>query len=312
MRTIHKEYTRFFVLEPTKLTSLVEVMGQALTTFSQTAGKQQFEIFMKEDRVEQVNSLQEVLATENSRRRAVKRLLMTCSSGEEEIRVDFDSASRSTLTSPPGVSSSTTPRIQVTIRSDAAGWSEKTLSAVEQQIDRTQFEDLAQRGMLGFILLGFMIVFILLLILPSLSAPSSPSRGNLAEKMWLSDVDAERIAKMLEKESVLTEEETREVTTMQVRNFLNEVGSSKVSTNQTPMWAALFVFVPIVILIGLGLWTAAYCYPRALFLWGDAVGRYESLKQTRSFLWAAIIGTGVTGVLVNLFRAGIVPYLSNL
>jgi hypothetical protein len=182
-----------------------------------------FELFLSGNRVEEVATLDEVLAAENSRQNAVRRLMLTSSvsvPGEvrpkHEVQVDFDPRSerRSSSGSP-----STQPKITVTIRSDASGWASRTLSAVEEQIERTRLQDIGQRGALVAILL------MLLLLLIALVGPSvqlTPSTTDILRRMWLTDADLDHVEKLLAPGKALTDEELRDVMTRQLRNMYHD------------------------------------------------------------------------------------------
>ncbi len=132
--------------------------------------------------------------------------------------------------------------------------------------------------------------------------------------MWLTDADIHKLATAVDANKTLTEEQVREFVTMQVRNMADYIGES-VRDRQPPptpnrsrsTWEVVLLFGPLVLLMATAL-LLVRCYPNALFLWGDAVGRYENLKQTRSFLWSALIGTAFVGLLTNAFKAGLLSH----
>jgi len=135
--------------------------------------------------------------------------------------------------------------------------------------------------------------------------------------MWLSEEDIHQLAKALETNKTLTEEQVREIVTMQLRNVLSDFGeptSNQIRpspTSKRSVWQeALLLFGPLVAVIAAALYLLVHCYPNALFLWGDAIGRYENLKQTRNILWPVIVGTTVVDLLINAFSAGLLSYLA--
>lgn len=315
MRGVHKEYKRPFVLEETKLTRLLEVVHGCLATLGGVTDH--FVVFLGSNRVEDAATLDEVFATPNSRKDPVHRLVLTCSAqatspsnGNHEIQVDFDSAAKEISATP----SAATQKIIVSIKSDAPGWASRTLSAVEEQVDRTRFDDLGQRGALA------VIVLLLMILTAGLLASSVRFRIRVERPertIWLSEADINQLAKSLETTKTLTEEQVREIVTMQLRNVVSDFGES--TSNQIPSspasqkstWVeALLLFGPLVVLIATALYLLSHCYPNALFLWGDAIGRYENLKYTRTILWPVIVGTTFVGLLTNAFRAGLLSYLA--
>ena len=104
---------------------------------------------------------------------------MTCSAStqeaarpEHEIQVDFD-----------GRTVGKTTKIIVSVRSDDAGWSDRALSEVEEQVERTSLQDVAHRTALVFLVIS-VAVLLLLLVLPSLGVGVGSAFGQ-ADVMWL-------------------------------------------------------------------------------------------------------------------------------
>ncbi len=97
---------------------------------------------------------------------------------------------------------------------------------------------------------------------------------------------------------------------MQLRNILNDQRPSAQGSAKRSMKEILLLLAPPIVVVALALYLVIVCYPNALFLWGDSIGRYETLKQTRTLLWSIIIGTTVVGVLTNVFREGLTSWLS--
>lgn len=217
MTTIHKDYARPFVLEATKLTRLLGVVHDCLGSHGLPVGKDHFEVFLRGNRVEEATTLEEVIALENSRRHAIVRLLLIFSASmqgearpQHEVQVDFDSRSVS-----QSASSATSKTTKITVSVRTPGWAGRTLSNVEEQVDRTCLQDIG-----------------------------------------------------------------------------------------------VLLFLPLSVVVATALYLLVVCYPNALFLWGDSVGRYETLKQTRTLLWSVIIGTTVVAVLTNAFKEGLTSLLS--
>jgi hypothetical protein len=103
--------------------------------------------------------------------------------------------------------------------------------------------------------------------------------------MWLSGADIHQLAKSLEPNKTLTEEQVREIVTIQLRNVASDFGEptstqipSSPTSQSSALVGALLLFGPLVVVIATAIYLLAHCYPSALFLWGDAIGRYEHLK----------------------------------
>src|SRR5437899_3201042 len=124
---VHKEYAQAFLLEPTKLTRIVDKIHERLADHQCTTTRDHFEVFLSGKRREELTSVDAVIALENSRKHKILRLVITCSAGrkgaarlEHEIQVDFGGQGTG--------STSNTRVIAISVRSDAPGWPGRTLS----------------------------------------------------------------------------------------------------------------------------------------------------------------------------------------
>jgi ABC-type dipeptide/oligopeptide/nickel transport system permease component len=162
--------------------------------------------------------------------------------------------------------------------------------------------------MLGLIVLLLMILVVVLFVS---SLPFQPE-----QKMWLSKSDIHQLAKSLEANKTLTDEQVREIVTMQLRNVVHDFGEPtsdqipSTPTSKRSAWGALLLIGPLVVAFALAFYLLVFFYPSALFLWGDAVGRYEHLKHTRNILWSAVIGVTFLFPLTYALRAGLLSYLA--
>ena len=93
---VHKEYQEAFLLEPTKLGRLVDKIHERLGDHQNTTPHDTFEVFLTGNRREEMTTLDQVLALDNSSRHRITRLVITCSAStlgatrpEHEVQVDF-------------------------------------------------------------------------------------------------------------------------------------------------------------------------------------------------------------------------------
>ena len=96
MKQIYKEYAQPFLIEPTKLNSVVNKIHERLGDHAGTATRDSFEVFMSGNRRETLHGVEAVLALENSSRQRIQRLTVVSSSvttgasrPEHEVQVDF-------------------------------------------------------------------------------------------------------------------------------------------------------------------------------------------------------------------------------
>ena len=135
MKQIDKPYERSFLLEPTKLTRLIDKIHERLGDHPHTTTHDSFEVFLSDKRHEKMATVDQLLSLENSHKHKIQRLLIICSGAtkgavrpEHEIQVDFGKNK-----SP----SSDTKIVEVSVRSEDDGWASRALSEVEEQLERT-------------------------------------------------------------------------------------------------------------------------------------------------------------------------------
>jgi len=285
------------LLEKTKLDRLMDIIHGRLGEHHGTTKRDDFEVFLSGQRREEMTSVGDVLKLDNSRKSKIQRLLMTCCASaegaarpEHEIQVDFDGRT---------IAKEKT-KVIVSVRSDDAGWSDRALSEVEEQIERTSLQDAPHRLALG--VLGFSVCIVLLFLVVSSSLPLHSNNGD-ADVMWLSLRDIDRVEQILKQDRTITDEEMREIATRQLRNVLEVQRRSQPSgwTRQK-----VFVAVPLLSVLACVVYLVWRCYPSAVFLWGDEVERYNKMLQTRRIVWSFIIGGILFGVLSKFLYTGLV------
>jgi len=305
MKQIHKEYQRSFLLEPTKLTRLLDRIHERLGEHQHVIIGDHFDVFLSGDRRDEMSSVDDVLAVENSRKHKIQRLLITCSSKteraagpENEIVVDFATNKTS------GTGTSNTKVIAVSIRSDQSGWASRALSEVEEQVERT-FLRYTQHA---FALVGLVVCGFILFISQVISVQFVPQTGDVLRAMWLRGPDLDRVEQILSQRRVLSEADLREIATLQLRNVLQEQRPKELPQKGRTR-QLITLGIPLLVVIGCVFTLLLTCYPSAVFLWGDEVERYANKVQRRKILWSIIGGVTVIGVLSKLFFEGIISWI---
>jgi len=126
---------------------------------------------------------------------------------------------------------------------------------------------------------------------------------DFAGAMWLRPSDLNRVDQILKPGRTITDEEMREINTMQLRKLLEEQ-RPKSASGWT--WQKTFVGGPLLIVLACAFYLLAACYPGAVFLWGDEVERYNKMLQTRRMDWNLIIGGTIFGLLSKFLYTGLV------
>ena len=305
MKEIHKEYGRPFSLEPTKLTRIVDKIHDRLDELKQTEKHDRFEVFMRGDRREEMAKVEDVLALENSLRQKLERLIIVCSvitespvRREHEVQVGFGASK----TRAPGEPDSGTGKvIAVTVRSDDAGWASRTLSEVEEQIERTWQQRHTSRTLT---LLGIMLFAILVFA----SQFARIATTSVATLNWLQPTDVDRVAQMLGDGGTLTDEQAREVATMQLRNVVVVQRQEQPPPLIGGTRKLVLFGIPLLLVLGCSI-ALLRSYPEAVFLWGDEVERNTNRVQTRRVIWGILIGIVASGIVGKLLYEGVAPWI---
>jgi hypothetical protein len=299
---IHKEYSRYFLFEPTKLTRFIDKIHERLADHQHTTTHDYFTVFLTGNRSEELTNVDDVLALDNSHKHKIQRLLIVCSAStagaarpEHEVQVDFPNLQSPTLTA----DRSKKTAVAIGVRSDIAGWANRTLSEVEEQVER------AWQYYVQPVLLLIGIAACSLAILMFLIAP--PERRDDYRGMWLKGSDLERVDALVREQRIITDQELREVVTRQLRNVLENERPQQ-STVKGGTRQLLFIGIPLTIVVACALFLLITCYPRAVFLWGDEVQRYANMLQRRKILWGAIGAILFVGLLSKFLYEGVVPW----
>jgi hypothetical protein len=154
------------------------------------------------------------------------------------------------------------------------------------------------------------MILLVVLLFFSMMSPffSFSGAAPRADTWWLSSSDIDRIKAMLKEHPALTDEQLREVSTMQLRNAIG-FPKQHTSVQANEVARALFLVVPLSVVVAGIIVLLKTCYPSAVFLWGDEVDRYSNVVQRRKIVWNIIIGIAVVGVLSKLLYEGLSLWL---
>lgn len=291
---VQKQYERSFLLEPTKLSRIVDTIHQRLGDHPDTFKLDRFEIFSTGNRRDLVTSLGAVLDFDNTRRHEIERLLLTCTASrpgatiiEHEVQVDFGAPK-------PGPTPTNGKLVTVAVQSNDSGWASRTLAEVEEQIERTWQSVTVPLVTLVLLLFGVLVLIAsqFLYVQPEASWRS----------MWLDDRDMPRVQALLAPGHTLTESELREIATLQLRNVAVTKRAPPPMTPQQRQ-TRLYLVIPLSLVLVCTLLLVTTAYPYNLFLWGDEIDRYARAIQRRKILWSLVAGMTIAGVSANLLFA---------
>jgi hypothetical protein len=292
---VYKEYNRHFLLEPTKLTRIVDTVHDCIAAVPGVTAHDNFELFLKGARHEELSSVDAVVAADNSKKHKIQRLAFHCSAAvagasrtEYEVQIDFGGLSNSQQ-----APATKTKVISIAVKSDNASWNSRTLSQVEEQVERTWMHQTISLGLL-IGLLAICLFFVasqFLTFFPSTSAT-----------WWLARADRERLVQMLRDHPTLTDEDLREIETRQLKNVLRDNGifpESEPSPKNNA--AAPYLLVSCIVVVIICIIVLFTCYPSAVFLWGDEKGRYDAVLQRRKVVWSILSSGLLAGVISKVW-----------
>jgi hypothetical protein len=301
VKQVHKEYQQPFLLEPTKLSRIVDAIHARLADHRGAALHDAFEVFLTGNQREELSNLDEVLGLTNSSKRRIERLVVLCSASEpgsvrpdHEIQVDFGGPKSTTSSS-----GANTKVVAISVRSDSPGWAGRVLAEVEEQVERTWLRYTQPVVFLIAILLAMLLLLTSQLHLEFVTP--------LTDRMWLRDSDLYRLDTILAGQPTLTDENVRELLTMQLHNVLEaQRPTPTLSAGETRR--TLFVVVPVIVVLTCSVILVVTCYPTRVFLWGDEVERYADALRRRRVTWNIVIGVIIVGVAGNLLTEAIVSW----
>jgi len=296
-----KVYDYSFLLEPTKLTQIVENIHAQMPEDDGVSVRDSFIVYQTGNKENKFSSLSDVIKTDNSRRYRVRRLLISSSATElrtgmlkHEIQVDFGKKINSASTG-----NSQKSVIEILVRGESAVWNNRALASVEEQVERTK----SQYAMPIVTLVSILILALFL----SLSQISVAQHNTFADTMWLKKSDLSFVKKVLESNAPLSESEERELITRQLHNVMDDqkaLEPVKPKTRNLILFGLPLVFIIICAVLVL------FCYPRAVFLWGDEVARHQSRLELRKVFWVGVFLSVIVSVIVSLFSAGLLEALA--
>jgi len=183
---------------------------------------------------------------------------------------------------------------------DTLPWTRQTLSQVEEQVERTWISFVTPVVSLVSLVI-LLMVFLLIQVLPRFG--DEPWKT-----MWLDDPELDRIERAVKENRPLTEAEMREISAGQFQNVLAQVRPK--AEPQVRRKRALLLFgIPFLLIVAASIYLAMTCYPKAVFLWGDEVDRYNATLLRRKVLWGIIVTILVGGIATKLLSEAVISWI---
>jgi len=193
--------------------------------------------------------------------------------------------------------STATKQIAVSVRRASQSWNSRILSELEEQIERTRVVYLSPILVLTGLIVLMAVVFLLQIF---------RIQEDLSKQMWLDEAGLQRAENILKQNRTITDEELREITTIQLRNLVSAQQAPAQSPNLRRK--LLFLGLPFLFLTICAV-TLMVSYPRAVFLWGDEIARYNAMINRRKILWGFIFTLALVGLLSRFLYEGLFQWL---
>lgn len=296
---IRKRFRSAYVLDEAKLRRMLGVLDQS---FSESGSDYniRFETGHPQRKVTTVNSLEQLLLLDNSKKHPIKSLRITATTanhkaGDEEppshkCGIFFDEAD-------------IFASVDYRVSSSDTRWVNNCSALLVEQIERTlQGSWFAKLNANSLLRMTLLVMLPLLLVTAAISwIGKSPSR--ISTHMWLTDSNIAQISKS--EEPV----DPAEVLNMQIKNIQDSRLHSKLKWLKD--WRVYAAISPLVLVFICLAYLAFQCYPPTVFNWGDMGDHYEGLVGRRKILWSAVIIGVFVGLLSNLAVYGLVDLTKN-
>jgi hypothetical protein len=299
MPSARKTFRSAFVLDAQKLNRTVDAIK---TRFAQAKipAHVEFHVDLKGERHIVTSKMEDVLDIDNTEKSRIEELKIRCADKEIDdtipdtyIAVHFDG------TEPAD--------IDVVAGGEDTSWVNDSVSAVEEQVERTLqksfFHRLSYRDTPITILISLLA---LLISLPLGIALSSITPTKLTNRMWLTPADLDRLEQTTS-QGKLTPEQAAEVLTYQIRNIVQASKERSSLLARLTHWRTILATAPFLVMLGAIGYLYLKCYPHAVFLWGDAEEWYSNIQSRRSAIWTTLVIAFAVGVLANLFVIALRP-----
>lgn len=280
----HQEYRPFpFVLDEAKFRRLVDLCCRAISS----SGKVQTKIdaIMKNNRTVTFSSLDDLLRVDNTVKGGIAHLKI----GLEGLQCTEDGIVTERrvilIDIGNGRSHGGEPRVSIDVTSDSASWTQIAIAEIEEQLERIRQPSWPQ--LVGPIFLHSSYLVLMLFMLGMLISVPFESRSQM-------DVAKREI---LEAPSPSHEDK---IDALYRLAQLQAFDKSAPAVGFT-FSAATILLTLVAVALAVILWyIVRYCYPNAVFLWGDVVQYYQEVVERRRLLWSLIFGGLALGVVSSL------------
>ena len=299
-RSTRQRVTSPFVLDGPKLSRIVEVIEERFQD-RETDPLAVLTARLDKGRSVECSSAEELLALDNSVTNPVRELEIRFeNSGGEECVVLFDS--------------DTNFNILLDVRSNDSRWRNQTYAAIEEQVERSyqrspfyhfRRSEIVLLGVMG-LLLAVLIGMLSILILATPRVRSVALTTDEAKRLL--DMSKEISSPQQTQEFLLEFHRTELEGIIQHASPKGSLFEQIAELKKAQLGKYLAIGLPVLVLFGSGLYLVMWCYPFAVFAWGDQEDWLGEVTSRRKMTWNVVIISLLIGVVSNLFVLGVTGF----
>ncbi len=287
-----KSYSDPFILEKSKLDRLATLLRETIDPSPNL--EEHYEIHHADGTLTILESTDKVYQLDNSGKKLISsiKLRMASNSADatgtpREVEVEFEEdlhGARTTLS----------------VLGPDPRWVASTFALIEEQVERCLKKDILY-GLASSRLSGRLSIFMPIAFLMVIALLLSTSGLELRNHMWLTTMDMAEIKTQLSDPTPLTQDQYLAIVKRQLKNIQRQSSTRAFQFS----WPHFFILGPILVIVASLFYLVRFCYPSAIFLWGDREDWYSRLLKKRAFVWNAILASTTVGILTGLFVLGI-------
>ncbi len=295
LNRVSKDYSYSFAIDKPKLDRILNIFEDKF------AGQEEklttnYELSLLNRKKIELKTLDEVLQLDNTVRNPITSLSLTVR-GTSETDQQYSHI---------GFTNREEDNISLTVSSSDAKWANRLFAEVEEQLERTFLANWVYKTVKRSNSAFVFIVQLSLLI------------GCAAFGTWLLTHQQEdgtsdaQIAELVRQIDTITSTEGKvdflfELRKLEIEKAIKKKGAPSLASNFKKLlsFRTLFMSLPLIIIVGCMVYLFKYCYPRAVFAWGDYGDHYALILSRRRTLWTVVMLSLLLGIISNLFVFGL-------
>lgn len=312
--TVEKEYTSSFVLDKGKLSRIINIIEERFSSIN-TKNEMQFHITLQNDKNIKVKNLEEVYKLDNTVKNPIIFLKLSVvvepQKDEPECFLGFNKWK--------------TDNVYLRISSSDAKWANQFFAEIEEQIERTmqnswifklkyQFSDILWNAILAGVVVAVTTGMITALLLkPSEKKYQANKEFLTTAQIESLSVHSKQINDIDEKIDFLFEIHKQQIENLNKVNVSkdNRWSQLKSSIQGVLNLRTLFMILPFLIILGCMVYLFRFCYPHAVFNWGDYGEHYTKILSKRKNLWTVVVIAILVGIVANMFVLSISEFINS-